>query len=605
MMSGGGLNLPSNIPTPGFFHLDLFLKDTKDVSQWYDELKTRLHRETGPMESAMTNLLSVFAFYKLRGIKGEARKLLENLTETDKENLNAIANKQFIYGQLMRVNDEMACRDRLQELLAEESDAARARNARCFAEQGYALAFEVRDGSKDMVSKIRNAISLFDRALSLVCNTDAVTVEECLVWKYYMSKCYWWLDQVRGHDEKDKATSTPDDRLKDLLEAQRLLIEVTQLDPCWEHGEFYIALSWALLGALEGKCRRNFESYETPDYIIKEIPHPRESSVGPEFGCYKKSLEINPNDHEAYRRFGESYLRNKLYENARHMLDKAIDMMPNSTSKWFEYHIRSMVNMEQYDQQAKQSRRERSVMPSKRLLRLAKEDAIASCEGATTPFNVCQLGKVCHRLAIHPESQEVEYWVEIGNALDNFAQALQLEDGYTDPKIHAARGRSLESAGEYGKAAESYKRAVERDDTGYVWSLLGVLKNLLLIYKSKFGPSEHYIAELAFWINEGYKKYKDITPVIRYCVFNFAGQMMQVCQYLIDHGNFQLSRICLECFQGHISIRYRTDAESLMSKISKTPENGASGEVATPSTKSGKPTARVNLPVAVEKPRHS
>ncbi|XP_019643233.1 PREDICTED: tetratricopeptide repeat protein 22-like [Branchiostoma belcheri] len=598
---------PANVPTPGFFHLDLFIKDTKDISQWYDELKTRLDRETGPMASGMTNLLSVFAFYKPRG-KGEARKLLEDLTAKDETNLNAIANKQFMYGQLMRAKDEMTCRDRLQELLSDDSDYAKARNARCFAEQAYAIAFEVIDQSKDMVSKIKEAIGLFQRALRLACDTEAVTVEESLVWKFYLSKCHWRLDQVKWHDQK----TTPPDRLDDLLEAQRLLIEVTQLDPSWTHGGFYIARAWALLGGVESKCRRicrrTCEMYETPDYLTKEIPRPTTSHIAigpwPEVGCYEKSLEINPNDSEAYRRFGQSYIRSKDYENALCMLNKSIDIMPDAISNWFAYHARSSANFGMYNQQAKHAQRGGEI-PSKHLLQKAKEDAMTSCEGAITPFNVYHLGKVCHRLAIHPVTDKVEDRGELEDALDNFAQALQLEDGYTNPKIHAARGRSLEAAEEYEKAAESYKRAVEHENAFYFWNFAGVLTNLLKLHRAVDGDvdrTKHYIAELAFWINEGYKKYRDITSALRYCVFNFGYQMMQVCRYLVDHDSFQLSRICLKCFRDHNSRTFRTEAESMLSEIhGKT----ACGEMVTPSAQYRPPEARAKLPVAVDKPRHS
>ncbi|CAH1268131.1 TLR1 [Branchiostoma lanceolatum] len=387
MAEGSGSDALS-VPKPGFFHLDLFVKDTKDVSPWYDELKARLDQETGPMESAMTNLLGVFAFYKLRG-QGKARKLLEGLTKRGENNLNAIANKQFIYGHLMRAKDEMACRDRLQELLSEDSDAARVRNARCFAEQAYALAFDVRDDSKDMVTK---------------------------------------------------------------------------------------------------------------------------------------------------------------------------------------------------------------------LLEMAKADAIASCEGTSTPFNIYHLGKVCHRLAVHPVTEEVEDWDELGDALDHFAQALQLEDGYTNPRTQAARGKSLEVAGEHEKAAESYKRAVENDSdkASYTWNFSGVLRNLLTLHMT--GHGEHYIAEIAFWIKEGYKKYTDITPVLRHCVVKFESQMTQVCQCLIDCGDSQLARICLKYFGRHNSA-CRKRVASIRSKLPKEDASGTSG-LDGPSSAQSEQETHVKVPVTVEKPRH-
>ncbi|CAH1268134.1 TTC22 [Branchiostoma lanceolatum] len=597
-MAEGSNVLP--VPKPGFFHLDLFVKDTKDVSPWYDELKARLDQETGPMESAMTNLLGVFAFYKLRG-QGEARQLLEGLIQKDENNLNAIANIQFIYGHLMRAKDEMACRDRLQELLSEDSDAARVRNARCFAEQGYALAFDVRDDSKDMVSKIKSAIRLFETALSLVCTIDAMTVQECLVWKFYLSKCYWRLDQVIKHVQ-DKALFAQGDKLKGLIYAQTLLIEVTQLDPCWKHGRFYIARAWALLGSLESKFRRQSESYETPVYIIKGIPQTEESHIG----CFIKAVKINPHieDSEIYRRFGHMYLVHEhLYEKARQMLDKSIEIMPGSASNWVAYYIRSILNIKQYDELKKQSSSTGGSLPSKQLLKMAKTDAIASCDGAATPFNICQLGKVCHRLAIHPVTQVVEDWDELGDALDHFALALQLEDGFTNPEIQAARGQCLEVAKEHEKAAESYKRAVENDvdNTSYIWNLYGVLKNLLTLHGN--GHGEHYIAEIAFWINEGFKKYADITPVLRNCAFKFGSQMIQVCQYLIDCDNSQLAEICLKCFRRHNNSACRKRAASIQSNLLKEDAPEASG-IDGPSSEHSEQGTHVKVPVIVEKPRH-
>ncbi|XP_066280336.1 tetratricopeptide repeat protein 22-like [Branchiostoma lanceolatum] len=359
-MAAGGLL--STVPTPGFFHLDLFIKDANDVSQRYDELKARLDQEKGPMESAMTNLLSVYAFYKQRD-QGDALDFLEDLTKKDENNLNAIANKQFLYGQLMRTEDETVCRDRLQELLADKSDKATARNARCFAEQGYALAF-LRDDSKDMVSKIRQAISLFRTAQSLVSNvgTDVVSEEERLVWKYYLDRTYWRLDDIRIHAE-NKATSSHDDREEGLLEAQRLFIDVTKLDPSWTHSAFYIARAWGLLGALEYKCRGKCERYQTPDYLISQIS--QTEGPGLEWGCYKKAVKINPTDYEVYRRFGQSYGREQLYENARQMLHKSIDIMPEKTSNWMAYFCRSHVNLNEYDQLVRRSRRVGFLPPAK------------------------------------------------------------------------------------------------------------------------------------------------------------------------------------------------------------------------------------------------
>ncbi|XP_019630947.1 PREDICTED: uncharacterized protein LOC109474907 [Branchiostoma belcheri] len=599
-MAAGGLL--ATVPTPGFFHLDLFIKDTKDVTPWYDELKRRLEREKGPMESAMTNLLSVFAFHKVRG-KGEARKLLEKLTEKDENNLNAIANKQFIYSQLMRAKDEMACRDRLQELLSDQSDAARARNARWFLpEQAYALTFDVRDDSKDMVSKVRHAISLLETALSLVCDTDTL-VNECLVWKYYLSFCYWRFDQVKYAHGQDKTQLTEDDKKEVLLKAQSLLIEVTQMNPSRKHSESYVAKAWALLGALVRKCTDKFKSYETPDYVKEEVSLTEESQIGPQFICFEKALEINPNDSEIYRRFGRGYVQIGMYNKARDMFDKSIDIMPDSISNWFAYHERSLINMLEYDQLVNLSRKG-GALPSKDLLQRAKEDAVVSCEGAMTPFNVYHLGKVSHRLAVHPITEEVEVKDELDDALDSFAQALQLQNGFAYSRIHAARGRSLEAAGELEKAAESYKRAVENEETTFNWNLTGVLRNLLKLHGSDSDPGrEHYIAELAFWINEGYKKYPDITKIIQGCVFKFGSQMIQVCQYLIDHDKPMLARLCLQCFQRHNNWRHRTAAASMERKLPGVDDDRGSGADDMTSTQS-KPDMRVNIPVSVEKPRH-
>ncbi|XP_066286355.1 tetratricopeptide repeat protein 22-like [Branchiostoma lanceolatum] len=601
-MAEGG-TVPT-VPKPGFFHLDLFVKDTKDVSPWYDELKTRLNQETGPMENAITNLLGVFAFYKLRG-QGEARKLIEGLTERDENNLNAIANKQFIYGHLMRAKDEMACRDRLQELLSEDSDAARARNARCFAEQGYALAFDVRDDSKDMVSKMKSAIDRFETALELVGNGGTVTIDrERLVWKFYLSKCYLRLDQVSGGFQHKAPTLTHDDMLKGFYETRELLIEVTKLNPSWEHSRFYLARAWALLGALESKCRQKVKGYETPENLIKEIPQTKGVQViGPHLSCFEKAVEINPNDSEVYRRFGHMYLGEHLYEDARQMLDKSIDIMPRRTSNWVAYFIRSLVNMREYDTLAKQSRNTRGPLPSKLLIEKAKADVTTSCDGAATPFNICHLGKVCHRIAIHPVTQEVVDWGELGDALDHFALALQLEDGFTNPDFQAARGKCLEVAKEHEKAAESYKRAVENDvdNTSYIWNLYGVLKNLLTLHGN--GHGEHYIAEIAFWINEGFKKYADITPVLRNCVFKFGSQMIQVCQYLIDCDNSQLAEICLKCFRRHNNSACRKRAASIQSNLLKEDAPEASG-IDGPSSEHSEQGTHVKVPVTVEKPRH-
>ncbi|XP_078592904.1 tetratricopeptide repeat protein 22-like [Branchiostoma floridae x Branchiostoma japonicum] len=573
-MAGTGLLPP--VPTPGFFHLDLFIKDTTDVSKRYDELKARLDLEKGPMESAITNLLSVSAFYQLGG-QSDALDFLEGLTNNDKNNLNAIANKQFIYGQIMRAKDEMACRDRLQELLSDESDAATARNARCFAEQGYAMAF-VRDNSKDMVSKIRQAISLFRTALRLVSNIgiDVVSEEERLVWKHHLGIAYWLLDNIREHTE-DKATSSHmnDDRTEGLLEAQRLFIEVTKMDLSWKHSRFYIARAWGMLGTLEHKCRVKCEQYQSPDYLVGQIP--QAEGPGLEWGCYKKALEINPTDYEVYRRFGQSYNRQHLFENARQMLDTSIDLMPEKTSNWFAYYSRSRLNLFQYDMLMRRWRRVGSPPPDKQLLQRAKLDAITSCEGVRTHFNTFLLGKVCHRLAIYPANEVVDM-DELENSLDSFAKALQLENGYTDHKIHAARAWSLEVAGQHEMAVESYKRAVEKDEPTYFSNFNGVLRSLLVLHGSKDHHRGHHIAELAFWINEGYKKYEDevLRGPIRYCVARFGSQMIQVCRHLIDEGNFQLARICLRCFKQQDGIKSYKTATLLISEIPEDDEHGAS-----------------------------
>ncbi|XP_078592905.1 tetratricopeptide repeat protein 22-like [Branchiostoma floridae x Branchiostoma japonicum] len=601
-MAAGGLLPP--VSTPGFFHLALFIKDTSDVSQRYEELKARLEQEKGPMESAITSLLSVSAFYKVGG-QNDALHFLEDFTKKDENNLNAIANKQFIYRQLMRAKDEMACRDRLQELLSDKSDAATARNARCFAEQGYALAF-VRDDSKDTASKIRQAVSLFRTAQSLVSNVgiDAVSEEERLVWKHHLEIAYWRLDDLRVHAE-NKATSSymNDDRKEGLLEAQRLFIEVTKMDLSWKHSRFYIARAWGMLGTLEHKCRVKCEQYQSPDYLVRQIP--QTEGPGLEWGCYKKALEINPADYEVYRRFGQSYSREQLYENARQMLDTSINMMPEKTSNWFAYYSRSLVNLLEYNQLIRRWKRVGSPLPEKQLLQRAKLDAIASCEGVRTHFNTFLLGKVCHRLAIHP-TNEAEDRDELENALDNFVLALQLEDGYTDHKIHAARAWSLEVAGEHEKAAESYKRAVEKDEPTYHYNLNGVLRSLMVLHESDHCHKGHYMAELAFWINEGYKKYEDIRRPIRYCVYKFGSQMIQVCRHLIDDGNFQPARICLRCFKQEDDIESYTAAALLISEIPEDDEHEASGAVSRSST--GQPEQEVSskpAPVRVENSRCS
>lgn len=241
--------MASNL-VPGMFHI-LSRHDTMDpiAAAVIDAIKGDLDEYGGYPSTAMYNMIGVLQ-YKLRDVEGAVKSFKQVLC-LDEENVNASEHCLIACENSGLMKDAQQYRKKMKALLCNrELTSVRIREARCFAEQGYALMTDFRfmetpnEIGGDDFERYVSARLYLERALQY----DLFDLEEQLQWQYFLAQAY---HHIHGHYFR---MGYPDTERVDLFDrAVRLLKEVTSNS--WEKN--YQARAWGLIGTffVERVCK--------------------------------------------------------------------------------------------------------------------------------------------------------------------------------------------------------------------------------------------------------------------------------------------------------------------------------------------------------------
>ncbi|XP_072043061.1 tetratricopeptide repeat protein 22-like [Amphiura filiformis] len=347
----GFANLPLDVNTENF--------DTEDVAKYAykvleNYLKDKIDR---PERHAIRNLMG-FIDARLKRYE-KAIEILSEVLEEDEDNVNALANLQWVYAAMGSGNvtrqDEIAQRlaDLRPMLDTVDSPQAKVINARCLTEQGYAVFMGV---THEYDAQYLKASTMYDTALGMA--GDLVSIEEKADWKLGSTRVKHKLLFTKV--KKQDFSSIDPDLEKQLIESFEMILE---------HGDDIMkAEVWGQLGSMFLYFAKRFKyeghatkATQTADANPPECIRDKRDFLtcyaqpNPPVACYEKALHFRPN-HPPFLTSKAKYIKHPIYidftesppgyESALSLLDNSIEADSSLTNRYaFSMRGDTYVNM--------------------------------------------------------------------------------------------------------------------------------------------------------------------------------------------------------------------------------------------------------------------
>ncbi|XP_033117993.1 uncharacterized protein LOC117117705 [Anneissia japonica] len=488
-IKAGMFSLPLSI-NQQFFDRDHANTAIRQHETYLKENKDRPHR------FAIRNFLAVFHF-RLGNIF-KACEYLKGTIKEDESNINAISDLAYVYQKLYKHTEaetllaKLKCLTELQKNV--DNSERELLKSRCIAEAGYMYANDLNKGTVS-TEKHNLARNKYTEAIRL--SVGIVGEKELQDWKFYrglLSRSIYniHLDFDAGiHKNVKELYDEARDDLKSNLTADSI------------HRQ---ADANSLIGDLMAKrCSRGM--------------CPRDKKENGKFkkcqcrknvnDFYKTALRIDPKNIRTYVRYGRELAHSRDFENALLRFNQAIVLDPSSTN-WFAYSSRAGVYITKYNQRKDIG-----------YLLLAEADLLKSIMGNPSPIDFGRLGHVYHMLGSNPANKSSaiadgeggQNDVDGGKqyllkALHYFMNATEIKDGNLRSDIHFKRGKCLLDMNEQRGAIESFKKALECEQTNCktLKNIGSLILSLFDMYKmAERENGKEILAELCFWWRQGFQ----------------------------------------------------------------------------------------------------
>ncbi|XP_022102196.1 tetratricopeptide repeat protein 22-like [Acanthaster planci] len=445
--------------TPGNCMLPLLINKKIDIDKTVVEtklidLRHFLEVKTGyPEEFAILNVIGLLNLRLHR--YEDALKCFHEVLSKDPENLNALANLQYVLEKLFKLAEAQTYKERWCDLLhstESETDSAepgaiaiaatkkqRCSQARCLAEQAYSHTFDIHSDNA-AGKRAMQSIELYQEALTMA--GEDVEETERNEWKFCVA--------VNEHKLFTSSLyfNQPDSNKPEvhLQNALKLFSELTQAgrgkdkEILWD--------SWCHLGDIFRvmKLRKTCQCYVSPNLTVYRNDPKK---------CMTKALEISPHNARLLERYGNFvYSLFKDRKESLKLLNNSIDE-DNSVNNWRAFSTRAMVNLKHYKSQKTQNApRLRGILES------ALSDLEKAVSMNATPWNLTQLGESHYHLAKHHTDDDGQAQSHFLKALVYLTKSIDSPDGRNRPDVHFWRGRCLFDIGEKRAAISCFKQAI-------------------------------------------------------------------------------------------------------------------------------------------------
>ncbi|XP_038058773.1 tetratricopeptide repeat protein 22-like [Patiria miniata] len=502
---------------PGHFMLPLLINKEINIDTTIVETKLRdldhfLRVKTGrPEELAILNVKGLLNLRLHR--YEEALDCFHAVLAKDPDNLNALANLQYVLEKLFKLAEAGNYREmwhrllRPVEMATQRDDSIivkalrkqRRIQARCLAEQAYAHTFDIHSenvsGQRHMQS-----IELYQKALQL---GGDVTDEEQHEWKFCMAinehKLFTFLPYHNQPDQHD-----PKVHLEHALKLfSDLVVGGGSVDKeiQWD--------SWCHLGDIFRTMKQRHMQQNVPHEMRKYTKDPEQ--------CMTKAMEISPDNPRLLVRYANvHYSLNKDRAKSLELLDASLK---SDATNWKALSTRATINMKHYNSQQKQDRPElRDILDS------AKGDLEKALSMNVTPWDLTQLGQVYYRLAKNHTKEEIAKKSLFQKALVCFSKSVDCPDGNNRTDVHFLRGLCLFDIEEKRAAIGCFKQAIACEAPYHknTRNFNELLRVYLSILQEENPPKdESILAETAFFLKKALKKYGQYN-MSKYCISKFT-----------------------------------------------------------------------------------
>ncbi|XP_038059489.1 tetratricopeptide repeat protein 22-like [Patiria miniata] len=509
--------------SPGLFMLPLPINKDINIDKAVVETKVRdlnhfLRVRTGRSEEfAILNLQGLLTLRLHR--YEEALGYFHAVLEKDPENLNALADLQYVLEKLFRLAEAEHCKDELSRLLRSQDqseliESQKLNKARCLAEQAYAYAYDIHSDTLEG-KRFMDSNGLYRKALDL--GGTAVKTAEKDDWKLCMATNAHKLFDSLYYENKHAA--------KDYIDiAVNLFYEITQRIP--GDPEFQWD-SWRHLADIF----RSFKIRKISKEVRKEL---MEYKKDPE-KCMLKAMEVTPNNARLLARYANFlYSLNKEYQKPLELLEQSISL-DSTEFNFYAFTTRAMINLKYYNYHVKQAGQDASKMGLLRnALQLAKSDLEKAMAMHVTPWDLARLGEVYYLLAKNHTEQDSEIRSLIEKALLHFTKAGDCQDGHKMIAVHLSRGRCLFEIGEKRSAIGCFKQATDCEPptstyTGNFNELLSVY--LTILREEKSSEDRSIFAETAYSLRSAVLKYGE-KNIRSFCIGKFRSEYADELQQL-------------------------------------------------------------------------
>lgn len=527
---------------PGMFHL-LCIPNQEAIEALHARVLTYLTEFSGYPETALNNVAGVLlCSVGSRAGKEEAIDKFKHILIDDPENLNAWQNCRVTHAELGQAKEAAQCAAKLNELHGSKTSrqkiGCKHREARCLAEQGFALTFAVGAfeelcviGGTDSYDRNVSAKNLFEKAFQID-NFEVFCPEERRQWQYFLAESYHHIHDhyIRTMRHKDTA------RLAVFNKAVPILVKIARES----NRDIYQAKAWAFLGTF-------FWKESGVSVKLHKIVHEYNLSneyKDPEI-CFKAACKLSPNHPHTMSHYSLFLCEEKRFDEAVELLNRSTKM-DESAHNWFAFSIRGNAYRKMYITQ-QQSYRESSKskgrgrysgpLPDKNLLEKAREDLQHSTEIHPNLLDMVKLGDILH---LQENKQE---------AMACFEYVVSHLDGQKNPEVHSKMGYCLsDMANEDNsitrKAVESFKRAVEIEGGHFhkPHSPYHAVRHLARMCKRDSNPV-YLIYEICFWLTYIHNKYQHTAHLVEGLCRDFSPQMLEVCKCLVENGQPDLASL--------------------------------------------------------------
>ncbi len=327
---------------PGHFMLPLPINKDINIDKAVVETKIRV---LSRFQQVRVGRLEELAILNLQGILTTRLRRYEDslvyfhqVLIRDPENLNALANLQYVLEKLFRLSEAQDYKDEWTRLIHSQTEDPEAlikkRNclkARCLAEHAYAYAFDIHSDTVG-AKRYKQSNQLYKEALKLAGNDVSST--EYNDWIFNMAfthhklfDCLWYEndhDGANGH----------------IADAVKCFFEITRMDPGYPELQWD---SWRHLADIfrAMRIRRISDQVQIPPGLTEFQKDPEK--------CMLKALEITPKNARLLARYANFLysLNNKEFQKPLELLEQSINL-DSSEFNFYAFTTRAMISKKFY-----------------------------------------------------------------------------------------------------------------------------------------------------------------------------------------------------------------------------------------------------------------